>query len=68
MEPVVEATDLTHTYRMGDTEMTALAGISLRVNAREFVAIYGRSDFVDKMLELSESQLRAYSRAVIHCD
>ncbi len=42
-QPVVEATDLTRTYRIGDTEVTALAGVSLRVDTGEFVAIKGRS-------------------------
>jgi len=42
-QPVVEATDLTRTFRIGDTEVTAMAGVSLLVYAGEFVAIKGRS-------------------------
>ena len=41
--PVVQANDLYRTYRLGDSEVHALRGVSLRVHAGEFVAIRGRS-------------------------
>ena len=40
---VVEVTNLTRTYRLGQSEVPALRGINLRVCASEFVAIRGRS-------------------------
>src|SRR5512146_1291713 len=43
MPPVIQIEDITKIYRMGDTEVRALDGISLRVEAGEFVAIMGAS-------------------------
>jgi putative ABC transport system ATP-binding protein len=41
--PLVLATDLTKVYRLGDTELRALDGVSLQVAGGEFVAIMGAS-------------------------
>ena len=41
--PLFTITDLTKVYRMGDMEVRALAGISLRVDEGEFMAIMGSS-------------------------
>ncbi|MGC8634425.1 MAG: ABC transporter ATP-binding protein [Candidatus Limnocylindrales bacterium] len=43
MPPILEARDLTKTYRAGDAEIHALQGISLAVRPGEFVAFMGPS-------------------------
>ncbi|MBP6875841.1 MAG: ABC transporter ATP-binding protein [Candidatus Eisenbacteria bacterium] len=40
---VIEAVDLTRTYRLGKTEVRALRGVSLTVRAGEMIAIMGAS-------------------------
>jgi putative ABC transport system ATP-binding protein len=41
--PVIDVRDVTRTYRIGDIEVHALAGVSLRVERGEYVAIMGSS-------------------------
>jgi putative ABC transport system ATP-binding protein len=41
--PVVEAVDVHKTYRMGDVEVHALRGVSLRIDGGDFVAVMGAS-------------------------
>jgi putative ABC transport system ATP-binding protein len=41
--PVIETHDLTKIYTMGDTEVRALDGVSIRIDKGEFVAIVGPS-------------------------
>jgi len=41
--PAVEAIDVTRTYRMEEVEVTALAGVSLRIDAGEYLAVVGPS-------------------------
>ena len=43
MEPVVKVHDLRKVYAMGDTQVVALAGIDLQINAGEFIAVMGPS-------------------------
>ncbi len=40
---VIEIKDITKVYKMGDTEVRALNGVSLKIEAGEFVAIMGAS-------------------------
>jgi putative ABC transport system ATP-binding protein len=41
--PIIEAVDLVKTYVMGETEVRALRGVSLRIPRGEFVAVRGPS-------------------------
>jgi macrolide transport system ATP-binding/permease protein len=42
-EPLIAITDITRTYNVGDFDVQALRGVSLRVDPGEFVAIVGAS-------------------------
>jgi len=42
-KPVIEISDITKIYRMGDVEVRALSGVSLRVDEGELMAIMGPS-------------------------
>jgi putative ABC transport system ATP-binding protein len=42
-QPVIELENLTRVYRMGETEVRALDGVSLQVAAGEFLAVMGPS-------------------------
>lgn len=42
-KPVIQITDLTKVYQMGQTEVHALAGVSFDVNENEYIAIMGPS-------------------------
>ena len=43
MEPIIEAENLTKTFRLGKVDVPALRGVDLRVRRGEFVAIMGPS-------------------------
>lgn len=43
MKPIIETTDITKTYRMGEEYVYALKGISIRINRGEYVAFMGPS-------------------------
>ena len=42
-DAVIEVVDVTRTYRLGDVEVHALRGVSLRIERGEFVAVMGAS-------------------------
>jgi len=42
-DPVVNLVDLTRSFKLGDTEVHALQGVSISVERGEFVAIMGSS-------------------------
>ena len=42
-EAVIQISNLTRVYQMGDTEVRALAGVSLEVKRNEYIAIMGPS-------------------------
>ncbi len=42
-KPIIEITDLTKVYQMGQTEVHALAGVSFDIKENEFIAIMGPS-------------------------
>jgi putative ABC transport system ATP-binding protein len=42
-DPVIRAVDLVKTYKMGDETVSALAGVSLTIDAGDYVAIMGPS-------------------------
>jgi putative ABC transport system ATP-binding protein len=42
-EPLIALEDITKHYRMGDVQVQALAGVSLQIQAGEFVALMGAS-------------------------
>jgi putative ABC transport system ATP-binding protein len=41
--PIIEASDLVKTYAMGENEVRALRGVSLRIHRGEFIAVRGPS-------------------------
>ena len=41
--PIIETQNLTKTYRMGATDVFALRGVDIRINAGDFVALMGSS-------------------------
>ena len=42
-DAVIKIENLTRTYQMGETEVHALAGVSLQVQRNEYIAIMGPS-------------------------
>jgi putative ABC transport system ATP-binding protein len=42
-QPLIRVTDLTKDYQLGDTVVHALAGVSMQIDAGEFVAVMGPS-------------------------
>lgn len=41
--PVIEASDLTKTYHLGNQQIQALRGVSIRLNRGEFASVMGPS-------------------------
>ena len=44
LDQVIRIENLTRFYQMGETEVRALAGVSLQVQHNEYIAIMGPSD------------------------
>ena len=71
--PILEADNLTKVYRRGASEVRAVDGISLAVEAGEFMAIMGRSgsgkttllDLLGCLLRPSDGQLSIDGRSVV---
>jgi putative ABC transport system ATP-binding protein len=71
--PILEASDLTKVYRRGASEVRAVDGISLAVEAGEFMAIMGRSgsgkttllDLLGCLLRPTDGQLSIDGRNVV---
>ena len=71
--PILEASDLTKVYRRGASEVRAVDGISLTVEAGEFMAIMGRSgsgkttllDLLGCLLRPTDGQLSIDGRSVV---
>ncbi|HEX2884130.1 MAG TPA: ABC transporter ATP-binding protein [Candidatus Limnocylindria bacterium] len=71
--PILEARDLTKVYRRGASEVRAVDGVSLDVEAGEFMAIMGRSgsgkttllDLLGCLLRPSDGELSIDGRSVI---
>jgi putative ABC transport system ATP-binding protein len=71
--PILEATELTKVYRRGASEVRAVDGVSLRVEAGEFMAIMGRSgsgkttllDLLGCLLRPTSGELAIDGRSVI---
>jgi ABC-type lipoprotein export system ATPase subunit len=70
--PILEARDLVRVYRRGTSEVRAVDGISLRVDAGEFMAVMGRSgsgkttllDLLGCLLRPSSGELAIDGRSV----
>lgn len=41
--PIIETSNITKTYQMGEVEVNALKGVSIKINEGEFIAIIGSS-------------------------
>ena len=71
--PILEASDLTKVYRRGASEVRAVDGISLTVEAGEFMAIMGRSgsgkttllDLLGCLLRPTDCELAIDGRSVV---
>jgi ABC-type lipoprotein export system ATPase subunit len=73
MPPIIEAADLVKVYRRGGSEVRAVDGLSLAIEAGEFMAVMGRSgsgkttllDLMGCLLRPTSGELRIDGRSVI---
>ena len=73
MPPIIEAGDLVKVYRRGASEVRAVDGVSLDIEAGEFMAVMGRSgsgkttllDLLGCLLRPTSGELRIDGRSVI---
>ena len=58
-QPAIEAVDVTRVYQLGGVEVTALRGVSLRIDSGEYASIVGPSGSGKSTLGRGSPRLQA---------